>query len=345
MAETAPTTNTIEPDGPEGLTGKYYCALRLFDYKRPTPFGNSFEPTSDIINLPLPIQLYDMSASSFAGQDLGLIGEVFNESLASGLASAGLRTVLNAPQLATAGLSAVSKSGIPILKDFANALLGISNAASKGLGIRADAITTGIEQTIGAIPNPNPTVRFTGPVLRDFSFTWYLNAKNETESMKFKEIISKLKSASLPKNEYSGVSGILSYPKLAQINFYPWDNDANPSTPAEGQKAGLNKWGWTEKSIIRIKRCFISQVSVNYNPANVPSFFYDNSPVVIELTITLKEIEYLTGNEWDYGKLKFESETTANEVFQPLINQGAQALDSINKTNKALIEATLGRED
>ena len=155
------------------------------------------------------------------------------------------------------------------------------------------AFSSAVQQTLGAVPNPNPSVRFSGPILREAGFTWYFNPKNQEESAKINTIIKKLKAASLPKNTSSGVSGILSYPKLAQINFYPWDSQGANSAVSEA-----NKWGWTKKSIIRLKRCFISQVNINYNPANVPSFFYDNSPVVIEVTISMKEIEYLTSNEW-----------------------------------------------
>lgn len=340
---TSPTTNA----GPGGLTGKYYCSLRLFDYQRPTPFENSFEKHSDIIELPLPIQLYDQTASAYAHQDLGVVGDAFNLSGASLAENAVLRALSNAPALISELLGGY-KSGLvnqrgaegatDQLKEKLgkklsglNKLGGVTKFMSNATGFDPSAFSSAVQQSLGVAPNPNPSVKFSGPILREAGFTWYFNPKNKAESDNIKKIIKKLKSASLPRNNVSGLSGVLEYPKLAQINFHPWDN----LSEAAGDRK-MNKWGWTENSIIRLKRCFISQVNVNYNPANVPSFFYDNSPVVIELTISLKEIEYLTANEWydyDADGIKFEAKlsdsTIANNAFQSFKNFAGGVVDSI----------------
>jgi hypothetical protein len=128
------------------------------------------------------------------------------------------------------------------------------------------------------------------------NLSWYFSPKNEQESNDLNLVIQTLKNASLPSYTSplgAGISGILKYPKIVQLNFYPWDLQSNSSIPA-------NRWGWTENSIIKMKRCFMSSVSVNYNPGTVPSFFADKktSPVVTELSIQFKEIEYLTAESW-----------------------------------------------
>jgi hypothetical protein len=315
--------------GPDGFTGKYYCSLRLFDYKRPTPFETSFEKHTDIINLPLPIQLYDPTATAFSQQDMGLVGDILNNSGIDNIAAGGLyRFFSNSPQLITSGIRRFTP-------DVVNRLVSAIGQAS---GFDSRNITTAIEQSLGAIANPNPTVKFNGPILRDASFTWYLNAKNQAESLKFEEIIKKLKSASLPSRAIKGSVGILNYPKLAQVNFYPWDRIEGTNFNNDVQASTSNKWGWTDKSIIRLKRCFISNVNVNYNPANVPSFYYDNSPVVIEISIGLKEIEYMMAGEWSATGIKFDDGTASDSsvLIDRAINEGKGVFNNLSTLSQRI---------
>ena len=91
----------------------------------------------------------------------------------------------------------------------------------------------------------------------------------------------------MPSNHIAGEVSILNYPSLAQLNFFPWDN------------GGQGAWGWSSGSIIKIKKCFMSSVSFNYAPSNIPAFFEGTSqPVSIELSIDFKEIEYMLSNDW-----------------------------------------------
>jgi hypothetical protein len=131
---------------------------------------------------------------------------------------------------------------------------------------------------------------FQGPLLRDFSFTWAFYPNNEKESIKIDKLIRKLKAMALPSDNIAGSSAILNYPHICQLNFYPWD------------RGGTGPHGWDpDKSIIRIKKCFMSSVNVNYNAYGGTGFFEGdrNLPISYALTINFKEIEYLLSDDWD----------------------------------------------
>jgi hypothetical protein len=341
------TSESVKNVGPDSYTGKYYCSIRLFDYKRPKPFESAAEDAKKSINLPIPVQLLDVTASSFAQQDLGIVGDAFNLSMISMAESGALRALSNIAGLGVAGFGGYRKSLLGQVKD-EKISADLKNSLTKSIGrldkigagaqllgsaVNLDpaAISSAIQQQAGVIPNPNPSVKFAGPILRDASFTWYLNAKNEDESKRFNYIIKLLKSASLSRNETDGISGVLAFPKLAQINFYPWDNIVG------NDKTKPNKWGWSDNSIIRLKRCFITQVNVNYNPTNVPAFFYNDSPVVIELSIGLKEVEYMTANDWDTDRLEFEKEYTLSDAGSDVVEGLTSALsDAVAAGYKAI---------
>ena len=113
---------------------------------------------------------------------------------------------------------------------------------------------------------------------------------NARDSQRIRQIINYLKRSALPRANASGQSAaILDYPNLCQMNFFPWDNN------------GGGPHGWSSRSIIKMKRCFMASVNVNYTAGAAPSFFagFNNEPTIIQLTINFKEIEYFLSH--DYG--------------------------------------------
>jgi hypothetical protein len=110
-----------------------------------------------------------------------------------------------------------------------------------------------------------------------------------------------LKRASLPRNSIETSGAILDYPDMCQLNFFPWDESPD----------GSNPWFWNKDSIIRIKKCVMNNVSVDYNVSNIPGFFAKNGkPVAIKLSIGFSEIEYMISNDWgapetDTGSFSF----------------------------------------
>ena len=253
--------------------GKYYTKLSIGDYSRPTPFAQSTWSKKKIIILPLPNVLKDDTTVGYDNINLDIIGDILNKDEGGALSKTAIR----------AGVGLVAT----VIPNFVDSVARGSQSATLGDAIDSERVATAAGQLYGIAPNPNATVAFTGPELRSFSFSWSLQPRNSSESAAIKRIITILKQSSLPENYSAGSGAILKYPSLTQLNFYPWDTSGN------------SEWGWGDDSIIKIKKCFMSSVNVNYAPSNIPAFFEGTSePVVIELTIDFKEIEYMLSNDW-----------------------------------------------
>ena len=64
---------------------------------------------------------------------------------------------------------------------------------------------------------------------------------------------------------------------------------------------GTQKFKEGSHPIIGFKHALIENVTINYSPNGIPSFFAGTSlPTFYQVSITLKEIEYFTGE--DYGR-------------------------------------------
>jgi hypothetical protein len=270
-------------------TAKYYCTLSIIKYNRPKPFDPGTYKAEKIIRLPLPLELRDDTAVSYNNVDLKVVGDIANKDIA-GLGGEALRqsgTLAAAPFSAAA--SGLSNAG----GNASGAGMGlVGNITGEALknAIDPEAITSAIQQAAGVAPNPNPSVAFQGPSLREMSYTWTFMPTNAKDSERIRKIINYLKGAALPRATPSGESAaILEYPFLCQMNFFPWDNN------------GGGAYGWSSKSIIKMKRCFMASVNVNYTAGAAPSFFagWNNEPTIIQLSINFKEIEYFMAH--DYG--------------------------------------------
>lgn len=299
--------------GPAGsFLGKYYCRLLLGAYDRTRPFEPGAWTPSQAIFLPIPKELSDDSYVNYSETNLEGVGDLINLNPA-GLAG---RMVLNGagPLIeATVQATAAGVGG-----SFASKLTsGIADAT----GLTGKNITSAIQSVSGYSPNPNPAVLFTGPQLREFNFSWAFYPKTPDESKTIDGMIKKLKQAALPKHTLSSSTGVLKYPDLCQINFFPWDSNG-----------GAETWGWTDRSIIRIKKCFLKNVRVNYSDFGNPAFFQGTElPVMYRLTLTLQEVEYMLSKDW-------------NDVLQPgsrdeteNAGQGLEQAINIAKTGAANI--------
>jgi hypothetical protein len=149
---------------------------------------------------------------------------------------------------------------------------------------------------------------FQGPNLRRFGFNWLLQPRNQTESAKIERIVKKLKASALPRNIVADSAALLKYPHLCQLNFFPCDT----------QYAGKD-WGWGDKSIIKIKKCFMTNVDVDYTPGNLPAFYEGtHAPAVVRLSVEFQEIEYMLSNDWDETAVGKDGSL---EVFQTALSE------------------------
>ncbi len=287
-------------NGPtDSVLGKFYCRISLGKYSRPRPFGDSAFEKSSSIYLPLPDMLRDTSSIKYNNTDTQTVGDIFNMDAVTGVMGFGYR---NLGRMGSSAFGAVAGAGAGAL---AAAIGGLAGSKSNAIGdfaenlanemIPADQLQTAIQQSLGKAPNPNPSISFEGPSLRSFNLNWTFYPTSKDESDNVFKIIKLLKKAALPSQTFSNSGAILNYPYMCQLNFFPWDR-----TEETFGTEGINRWGWTEKSILRYKKCVMNSVDVDYNPSNVPGFFKENNaPVAIRVSIGFDEIEYMLSSDWD----------------------------------------------
>ena len=152
------------------------------------------------------------------------------------------------------------------IKANAGQIIGTAiNIASAGAGV-ASAIS-------GKTVNPMLWMQFKQPDFKVHNLSWTLTPNNEKESNTIKNIIKYLKKYSLP-SVYG--DGLLNYPNIAMIKFYPDDS-----------------------FIFKLKPCAVISVQVDYTAAGGPAFYKNGAPVAVNLTIGLKEIELWTQDNYD----------------------------------------------
>lgn len=284
-----------EPENLPGA-GAYYTRLSIGPYRKGDAFKQAEFSTNLVVNLPLPTEMRDDTSVSYTNVNLETVGDIFTQTGEGStdriVNAAVLRNIGN---LTSAGLSATGSAFNKALQGRSEVLGALTGAFMNTVQslLPAEQVSSALQQKYGAAPNPNPSVQFQGPVLRDFTLTWAFYPKNQSESEKIDTLIRRLKGRALPSNNDGNNGTVLNYPHVCQLNFFPWDEPAG-----DGGTAHPN--GWTDKSIIKIKKCFMSGVNVNYNAFGTPGFFEGTKlPISYQLTINFKEIEYLLSDDWD----------------------------------------------
>lgn len=320
------------PGPAQSFLGKYYCRLILGDYERTRPMapGTWNIKNGKTVFLPLPRELSDDTSTRYSEESIEGIGDIINAD-PLGL---GLRTLMTNVGPALAGLAGAAT-------DAGGGIGNLISKAAENAGISGKNVTSALQSVTGYAPNPNPAVLFTGPELRDISFSWAFYPKNYEEAVEINKLIKTLKQASLPSPAAGYSTGVLQYPKLCQINFYPWDKGG-----------GANSWGWTDKSIIRIKKCFLSSVKASYSDFGNPAFFHsldderfpDNYSVTYRLNITFKETEYMLSRDWGDGVANFADTLSGQANTTAFTAIESTALGAIPIEDLLRGAATLGQK-
>lgn len=172
-----------------------------------------------------------------------------------------------------------------------------------------EATSGQFNQFAGAIPNPFMTVMFQGINLRTFSFSWTFSPRTADESQRLQQIITLLKLSALPQYSPNTNFGFLQYPLMVQIDLYPW-------------AAGAGSVENHKKRVLSFKPAMIENLSINYSPNGIPSFFAGTSlPTFYQITMDIKELEIFTSN--DYGRY---GDTDKVSELQPLVFGAAQKI-------------------
>ena len=152
---------------------------------------------------------------------------------------------------------------------------GILKAGEKLGGATGSAVA---QIASGTAPNPNLAVLFKNIGLRDHSFSYRFAPHSEQELKTLKEIIKQLKIRMLP-GFVSAADALYTFPDMCDISFTP---------------------GAVES--FKIKRCVLTNLSVNYAP-NGPAFFKTGDPVVVEISMQFKEMSPVTRRDFGEGDI------------------------------------------
>jgi hypothetical protein len=116
----------------------------------------------------------------------------------------------------------------------------------------------------GVALNPFSFMQFKRAQFKEHVLQWTLSPNSQQESDKLKQIINTLKKASLP-SKNGGQGLLVDYPAEAQVTL-------NPSN-----------------YLFKFKPCAIQTVQVDYTGSGSLAFFNSGAPIVVNLTLQLKE--------------------------------------------------------
>lgn len=289
--------------------GKYYMMLDFQRYSRPSPQMEAIFRRFQTIALPIPRDLKESFDIDITGKAQGVGG---------GLADIGVDLLRGAGENVRGQFFALAYSGLV--------------QKTEGLGA-ADVIG----QLAGAVPNPHLQAIFSGVELREHTFQWTFAPRNPNESAMLMRIIRELKQNSLPAYSTQGTAA-LQYPPMVDVKlmFKQFAGLNEPSAPQE-------------LDMIQFKKCLVKNVSVNYAPAGLPSFFKGTRhPTMIQLELQFLETEIQTANDYGLAKgaatsdrltqvrTKIEETLKAGGegILDPLLGAGTTQT-VINSTNEA----------
>jgi len=155
-----------------------------------------------------------------------------------------------------------------------SAITGLASGLSS-FGVDSDGLSGLVDQTLGSIVNPHLALFFRGVSLREHQFSWAFAPRNAQDSKNLKEIYYRIKRAALPAFTANASNTTLDYPMMVKVRIYAKDG----------------------KELYPFKMCVISFTNMNYASSGVPSFHADGAPVLQQLSLGFKEIEYFTSGD------------------------------------------------
>jgi len=138
-----------------------------------------------------------------------------------------------------------------------------------------------VEAKKGATTNDLQSLAFGLTNFRDWQFTFKLLPKGQRDSQRLAEVIEFFKKESIA-NFYGNV---IDYPSffIVKVHFPSGDN------------------GELFDKLLIFKTAVITNLSVNYLPEGIKSFYRDGAPTSVLLDITLKELERVNRDEYNLG--------------------------------------------
>lgn len=257
--------------------GQDFIKFEVFNYKtnRATVTrddSNLIEKSLGTVILPIPSQINDQNAVDYQGSGLNFMQEEGIDAVKNVIGSGGIGEFFGNTSTAIQQGFDRASGQTQLINNF------IAKTAVNAIGgnITTDQLTA---RTTGQVINPNMELLFSGPVLREFSFTFKFTPRFKQESDAVRDIIKVFKRNMRPKG--SG-GDFLTTPNVFRIRYMMGEED--------------------HKFLNKFKICALKSASVNYTADGVYATYHDGTPISMELQLTFGELTPIYNEDYDeYG--------------------------------------------
>lgn len=263
-------SNSDDPDS------KKFCLFRI----RKRRAGNQ-KSENGYIALPIP-ELNDGVNVTYNQAEFGVSGAIA-VGAASNIGGAG-----SVSDIGNILLGAVRGYNSTVVKRIAG-----EKALSAVPGIDSNGANAILQKGLGTIQNPYLSNVFDKVGFREFSFNFKLLPKNETEAQTIKNIVTQFKKSMLPQTVTQtnyGPRGEKIMKKLDGIQYLPdiFDITFFPTTKNYAQTESGNY-------LFRVEEAVMTSFGVEYSEGTAnPTFFKDNVPMGVSLSMSFKETAIYT---------------------------------------------------
>lgn len=249
--------------------------------------------TNGYIVLPLPKGLEDRQTINYSEYDIGpFFGQIFQtqtgdsvrQAISEGLQGRFQQALNSINQaLARLGPNDPNQSWLEYLRSIGEAAVNVGGGLALGLyqNVAPQAAVGIPEAAAGVSINQFYTILLRGPAYKEHTLTFFLAPRNAQESTNIRDIIKRLRAAAAP---YLTTGKFFwGFPQIASCSFIP-----------QGQAGSQQTYMYAFKPAV------ITGVSARYDSGDSVAFYkQQGAPESVVLTISLKEIEYWTSE--DYG--------------------------------------------
>jgi hypothetical protein len=299
--ETAADANrNISTGGPANREKFYQFPERLGEYYMLMRFKQYKRPNPHYNAELVPYDTFALPLPRELKEQFGINIKTSAQGFAGGLADIGFT--------AAGGNGARANSQLDAL---------LYNAAVTKIGDLSAQTGEILGQLAGAIPNPHMQALFEGVELRNHSFQWTFFPRNVEESKTLMTMISLFKQNCLPAFSKLGTP-VLQYPPLVDIELMPTQI----------------------KDMIKFNTCMVKDVSINYAPQGLPSFFHGTKyPTIIQISLDLIETEIQTANKYGVGAGTPEREDGATKIVE-MVDSGSDRIPGVAEA-KGFVESSV----
>jgi hypothetical protein len=272
IAQKSASTGTTTLSFPSNITSAaYYTRITFYKYSRQRPNSNAERKVTATIILPIPEGFGDQQVPNWGQNELYQYGGAADT---------------------MADWYDTYRRGESVFEQVKNTISSGMNASTSNLrnaGVLAMSLTTQsqrdgavqtiIGQSLGAVVNPHLSLSFGGMALRQHQLQFKMAPRNENESTSLGNIISKIRTESLPSFNEAVSRYALDYPSVCEVEFY--GIDSNYKT--------------------KILRSAVTGFTTSLGPSGL-AFYPKGVPVEVEMVLSLQETEIVTREDYKNTK-------------------------------------------